>query len=231
MQKNKIIFNRSSEECKKFLCDSVYYKKCEACIHNSGMSIKNRNELKKCNSRCSPNEFICKLFNYLPISLYNKVMTSFIKLIRIYELFILQFTVVMANQEETGKNNNIINSIKEYPSMVWNKYTELLEKICNGIGLENKYNEEYIAIPVAVFAIVLFFCIICLICYMCCCKKSCCKKKESDNSDVDCEQFIMGPSEQMYNAMYQGQMMQPQMISGGMAFPQMYPQMYYQQMY
>ncbi|CAG9476507.1 unnamed protein product [Plasmodium vivax] len=65
----------------------------------------------------------------------------------------------------------------------------------------------------------------------CCCKKSCCKKKENDESDVDYNQFMMGPDGQMYSQMYQGQMMQPLMIPTGMMYPQMYPQMYYQQMY
>ncbi|SCO72511.1 hypothetical protein PVC01_090005600 [Plasmodium vivax] len=233
MHKNKINFNRSSEECKKFLCHSVYYKKCESCIHNNDISIKNRNELKKCNSRFSPNEFLYKLFNYLPNTLDNKVMTCFIKLIRIFQLFILQFTVVMADERGEGEESTIVKLIGEYANTVWDKYKELLKKICALFG-ENDNCEEKVAIPVAVFAFVLLFCIICLICCKCCCKKSCCKKKEIDESDVDYNQFMMGPDGQMYNQMYQGQMMQPQMIPAGMMYPQMYPLMYpqmYPQMY
>ncbi|CAG9476513.1 unnamed protein product [Plasmodium vivax] len=145
----------------------------------------------------------------------------------------LQITVVMAKESKT-EETTIVNKIMEYANNAWEKYKNILKPICVMFGQNENCDGGYVTIPVAVFAFVLFFCIICLICCKCCCKKSCCKKKENDESDVDYNQFMMGQDGQMYNQMYQGQMMQPQMIPAGMMYPQMYSQMYpqmYPQMY
>ncbi|CAG9476506.1 unnamed protein product [Plasmodium vivax] len=238
MEKNKKEYNKSSERYKTCLHHFVYCKSNQPCIHKCDIYWRDKEKLENINSRCSSNELAFNLCNSFLSSIYNNVRTNFVKSVGIYQLFILQFAVTTAEEESSGASNgDTLKLIQEkvigIAKTFWGKYTECLCNICcNNNGFINKETcKLYIPIPVMVFLFLFVLGIICLICCKCCCKKSCCKKKENDESDVDCNQFIMGPDGQMYSQMYQGQMMQPQMIPAGMMYPQMYPgQMYYPQM-
>ncbi|CAI7723994.1 hypothetical protein, conserved [Plasmodium vivax] len=238
MKKNKEEFNESCEKRKTLLFEFINYKKSEIYIYNRNMYMQDKKELKKCNYKYLSKELT---FNFLKFPLNcscNKVIMNFIKSVAIYQIFILQFAVTIADgSSDTESHEDTLSAFKKVVEQKAKDFWEFIKKslceICNQIGLQSTgiCGKHYVTIPVTFSLFILVFIIICLICCKCCCKKSCCKKKENDESDVDCNQFIMGPDGQMYSQMYQGQMMQPQMIPAGMMYPQMYPgQMYYPQM-
>ncbi|SCO67116.1 hypothetical protein, conserved [Plasmodium vivax] len=237
MEKNKEECNESSKRYKTCFHELVYCKSSQPCIQKRDIYWGDRKKLKNINPRCSSNELACNLFNSFLICSYNNVRTKFVKLIGIYQLFILQFAVTIAEANITSEKNaytldHIQEKVRDIADKFWEGYTGYLCTLCSYIKLEceSTCKQLYVAIPVMVFPFLFVFVIICLICCKCCCKKSR-KKKASEDSNVNHDQFIMGPDGQMYSQMYQGQMVQPQMIPAGMMYPQMYPgQMYYLQM-
>ncbi|VUZ95668.1 hypothetical protein PVP01_0901500 [Plasmodium vivax] len=242
MMENKEEFNESCEKRKTVLYELINYKKSEIYIYiyiyNRSLCIQTKTELKKCNYKYLSKELIFKFFRFPLNCLCNKVIMNFIKSVALYQLFILQFAPTIAEgtsreQSQTLTLNGIIENVTQIAKSFWTSIENSLCTICKKIGIhrEDTCTPLYVSIPVVVFLFLFVFGIICLICCKCCCKKSCCKKKASEDSNVDYNQFMMGQDGQMYNQMYQGQMMQPQMIPGGMMYPQMYPgQMYYPQM-
>ncbi|CAI7723995.1 hypothetical protein, conserved [Plasmodium vivax] len=248
MKKNMENFNESLEKSKKRIYETLYYKSSKSCVYNSDICMEPKKQMKKHCCKYALKKSSFKSNNLSQFSFNNNVMNFLVKLIVIYQTFRLQFFVAATTegtdeQEGSGVMENVQRTMKqvgktisEYTKDLWDKiekkYEEHIGKHCDDVGIL-KYicNDAKIAIPVTFSLFILVFSIICLICCKCCCKKSCCKKKENDESDVDYNQFMMGPDGQMYSQMYQGQMMQPEMIPAGMMYPQMYPQMYYQHMY
>ncbi|VUZ95666.1 hypothetical protein PVP01_0901300 [Plasmodium vivax] len=233
MEKNKEEYNESSERYKTCLYQLVYCKSSQPRIQKSDIFLEDSEKIKNTNPRFSSNELAFSLFNSFRSCSYNNVRTKFVKLIGIYQLFVLRFSVAESQEGSEGTSyEKVIVEMKNQAEQIWKYITQQLCVICSSIGNEygNICGKDYVAIPVVVFLFLFVFGIICLICCKCCCKKSR-KKKASDDSSVNHDQFIMGPDGQMYSQMYQGQMVQPQMIPAGMMYPQMYlGQMYYPQM-
>ncbi|SCO67126.1 hypothetical protein, conserved [Plasmodium vivax] len=214
MKKNKEELNVSSP---KLLYDSIYSKKTETVIFTYRIYIKYTKKVEMFNPKYSSKQLLYNIFNSPLYCLYSKVIANFIKLIGIYELIILHFHVAMA---DSSGNENVCSKCSK-DKFPW-AMAEPLCKMCQSFKIFGVYcNKPEVTISVAVF----FF-------LFCCCKKSCCKKKKSEEGDFDYSPYMMGADGQMYNPMYQGQMMSPQMYQMGMMHPQMFPgQMMYPQMY
>ncbi|VUZ95680.1 hypothetical protein PVP01_0902600 [Plasmodium vivax] len=216
MKKNKEEFNESSPEFPKFLYQSISYKNSETPMCNSRIYIKYTKKVKKHNPKYPSKELLYNIFNFPLYCLYNRVPANFIKLIGIYILIILHFHVAMV---ETKENEQKCESLD---GVLTGGMDKSLCKLCKNFWLA----EEQCSKPQVYISITAFFFL------FCCCKKSCCKKKKSEESDVDYSPYMMGADGQMYNPMFQGQMMPPQMYQMGMMQPQMFPgQMMYPQMY
>ncbi|VUZ95667.1 hypothetical protein PVP01_0901400 [Plasmodium vivax] len=253
MKNNMENLIESLEKHKKRIYEPLYYKCSKSCAYNSDVRIEPKKQMKKHCYKNVPKKSSFKLHNISQFSSNKKVMNTLVKLIIICQTFILQFSVASTTNEGDvsqssqfmenfkSKMEELAENISKYTIKLWGnvktEYDKHIKVHCNKLSVLSVICEDAsIAIPVTFFFFILIFSIICLICCKCCCKnscckKSCCKKKENDESEVDYNQFMMGPDGQIYYQMYQGQMMQPQMIPGGMMYPQMYPQMYYQQMY
>ncbi|CAI7720309.1 hypothetical protein, conserved [Plasmodium vivax] len=216
MKKNKEEYNESSPKFPKLLCQSISFKKSETPMCNSCIYIKYTKKVKEHNAKYSPNELLYNIFNSSLCSLYNKVAANFMKLIGIYQLIILNFHVAMADAVEPEKKCDVLKNTLGLP------IDESLCSICERFVIFSGHcNNPGVYISVTVFSFL-----------FCCCKKSCCKKKKSEEGDFDYSPYMMGADGQMYNPMYQGQMMSPQMYQMGMMHPQMFPgQMMYPQMY
>ncbi|GAW84243.1 hypothetical protein PGO_001900, partial [Plasmodium gonderi] len=97
MKKNIENHKKSSEKCNGRIYQSVYIKSTILCAHNSNIYLDTARKFKKCNI-CSRHMPLSNLFN-LPINYsYNMTFRKCIKLIGICKLFILQFTVAMAQK-------------------------------------------------------------------------------------------------------------------------------------
>ncbi|SCO72513.1 hypothetical protein, conserved [Plasmodium vivax] len=217
MKNNKEVFIESCQEFPKFLYESICYKKSETPIYKSRIYVKYTKKVRKHNPKYSLKQLLHKIFKSPLYSLYNKVGANFIKLIGIYQLIILHFHVSMA--EETDQENICKNTSNQE---LLGQLEQPLCRICTSFGIFNKYCDK----PGVTISVTVFFFL------FCCCKKSCCKKKKCEEGDFDYSPYMMGADGQMYNPMYQGQMMSPQMYQMGMMHPQMFPgQMMYPQMY
>ncbi|VUZ95679.1 hypothetical protein PVP01_0902500 [Plasmodium vivax] len=227
MKKNKGEFKESSEIFMKKLYHSLCYNNSGSCIHNGAIYLEDNKKLRKCNHICIPKKLSSGVFKSTQFSTYKKTIIQFIKLLEIYQFFMLHFVVAMAQTEQKDEGQDLLSQIQKLATAAWEAYKKHFQNICIQISIpENHCEKPEVAIPVIVLLFLFVFGIFSLICCKCCCRKSCCKKKGSEDSNVDYNQFFMGPDEQMYSQMYQAQMMQPQMIPTGMMYPQMYTQIY-----
>ncbi|SCA60088.1 hypothetical protein, conserved [Plasmodium vivax] len=171
MEKNNEEYSESSERYKTCLNQFVYCKRSQPCIHKSDIYLGDREKLKNINPRCSSNELAFNLFNSFLSCSYNNIRTKFVKSVVIYQLFILQFAVTIAEEESSEETKDstlklIQKKVTEIAKTFWDQYRNYLCKICcNNNGLiDNKNCEHYVAIPVIVSLFLFVFGIIFLIC-------------------------------------------------------------------
>ncbi|GAW84592.1 hypothetical protein PGO_003870, partial [Plasmodium gonderi] len=208
---------KSSEKCNRSTYQSVYIKGTILCEHNSDSYIETARKLKKCNI-CSIHALLSKLFN-LPLTLtHNMCLLSFIKLIGIYKLFILQFTVAMAQSEGRGeegtdcthRTNGDNGGTEAYQLLT--KVNDKLCPLCTAILQEYKqYCGQYylgIVVPlVTLIVLILFFQYICIKC----CRSSKSRKNKKKEADLRMNSFeprYERPHRHMYHGHVYGESMQ-----------------------
>ncbi|SCA60818.1 hypothetical protein, conserved [Plasmodium vivax] len=172
MKENKDEFNESYEKHKKVLYQFMNFKKNKTYIYNRSMCIHPKTELKKCNYKYLPKELTFNFFKFPRSSSCKKDIINFIKSVGIYQLFILQFSVTIAEGNSGGESQKstleqfpetVINKAKEF----WGIITKYLCEICKTIGIRDDGStckDPYVAIPVVLFLFLFVFGIICLIC-------------------------------------------------------------------
>ncbi|SCA59851.1 hypothetical protein, conserved [Plasmodium vivax] len=181
MKKNMENFKESLEKCKKRIYEPLYYNSSKSCVYNSDVCIEPKKQVKKHSYKYAPKKSSFKLYKLSQLSSNNKVMNFLIKLIVIYQTFILQFyvaatTVAEGEQEDSGNRENFLSRIKEvggaisqYLIGLWGRvqkqYDEQIKVHCNQVGILKSICEDAkIAIPVTFSLFILVFIIICLIC-------------------------------------------------------------------